>query len=71
MAVEFSPTSFSINIECHSDPTELWLLLHQQLIELMRSVDPNNAITNSDYYVVLMLLQALMPDWDQAQKLKT
>jgi len=72
MAVEFTPTGFSIHIETNSpNPTEDWLLLHQQLIELMRSIDPNNAITNSDYYVVLVLLQALMPDWDQAQKLKT
>lgn len=71
MAVEFSPTGFSIHIETNSNPTEEWLLLHQQIIELMRSVDPANGITNSDYYVVLVLLQALMPDWDQAQKLNT
>jgi len=70
MAVEFTPTSFSINIECHSNPTEQWLLLHQQLLEILRSIDPNNAITNSDYYMVLVLIQALMPDFDLAQKLK-
>lgn len=71
MAVEFKPTGFSINIECNGNPTEDWLLLHNQLLEIIRAMDPTNTVTPSDYYMVLVLLQALMPDWDLAQKFRS
>lgn len=69
--VSFTPTGFSISIETNCNPTEQWLLLHEHLLELLRSIDPTNGITSSDYYMVLVLLQALMPDWDLAQKFRT
>jgi len=69
MAVEFNKTGFTIRVDTGTNPIDEWMGLHEQLLAVLRIMDASSGITNSEYYLVLMLLQALMPDYDTAIKM--
>ena len=71
MAVQFTPTGFTIHFNTRSHPVPDWVLLHQQLIDVLRIMDASAGISNNEYYLVLQLLQEMMPDEDTLKNLVT
>lgn len=71
MAVQFTNTGFTIHFNTRTDPASDWILLHQQLIDVLRIMDASAGISNNEYYLVLQLLQEMMPDEDTLKKIVT
>ena len=69
--VTFTPSGFTIHFNTRTDPASDWILLHQQLIDVLRIMDASAGISNNEYYLVLQLLQEMMPDEDTLKKLVT
>jgi len=64
--VTFKEDRFIIEVPTYGDPIEVWLDLHDELLEILALADQN---ANYVPHRALRLLQAMLPDQDTANKM--
>ncbi len=65
--VKFTKNSFIIEITTHTNPTEEWLNLHNEITTVLSLIDEQS--NNPPPSSILYLLESMMPDWETAKKM--
>jgi hypothetical protein len=67
--VRFEKDGFTIHVHTGTNPVEEWMNLHDQLLDMIGTVDESSGTAPNDFYRVFMLLQDMMPDYLTAKKM--
>jgi hypothetical protein len=65
--VTFNEKCYTIHVDTGYDPVENWILLHNVILELVRTVNTDNL--PPDLWVVTDFLAEMMPDIEVAKKM--
>lgn len=64
--ITFNATSFTVTVECNTNPIEAWLETHNELVDCLQA---ENEDMHASRYNYLELLRAMMPDVPTAKKM--
>lgn len=67
--IHFKENSFIIEVNTVDSPVKAWQALHNELIDLLMSIDPDRVIGNNHQYV-FELLQEMMPSDKVANRMQ-
>lgn len=65
--VRFEKDKFIVEVPTAGNPTEDWLGTLNDLIDVLRSEDPD--LRGESHYHTFWLLQQLLPEWEDAKKM--